>query len=147
MRAGSADRSIFIPASSVMCRKPKCARPRTCSKRSMLGNAGAVVGGLRTMRLKHVAGTQWSARKYMNMDPLREMKPQHNGAAGALAPKGGGAPVFQADDAPFANTSSSVSASNTATAQSLSSSTEAARMRLSTESASAPNRCSSILFN
>ncbi len=33
------------------------------------------------VRLKHVAGTQWSTRKHMNMDPLREMKLQPNGAA------------------------------------------------------------------
>ncbi len=30
---------------------------------------------------QHVAGKQWSTRKYMNMDPLREMKLQYNGAA------------------------------------------------------------------
>ncbi len=36
---------------------------------------------LAAARLKHVAGTQWSTRKYMNMEPLREMKLQHNGAA------------------------------------------------------------------
>ncbi len=32
-------------------------------------------------KLKHVAGTQWSTRKYMDMEPLREMNLQHNGAA------------------------------------------------------------------
>ncbi len=47
---------------------------------------GAVPDGqsclcLAAARLKHVAGTQWSARNHMNMDPLREMKLQYNGAA------------------------------------------------------------------
>jgi len=32
-------------------------------------------------RLRHIAGTQWSSRKYMNMEPLRDMKLQPNGAA------------------------------------------------------------------
>ena len=40
---------------------------------------------LAAVRLKHVAGTKWSKREHMNMDPLREMKIQHklqhNGAA------------------------------------------------------------------
>lgn len=36
---------------------------------------------LAAARLRHVAGTQWSTRKYMNMEPLREMKLQPNGAA------------------------------------------------------------------
>ena len=36
---------------------------------------------LAAARLRHVAGTQWSTRKYMNMDSLREMKLQPNGAA------------------------------------------------------------------
>ena len=36
---------------------------------------------LAAARLKHLAGTQWSTRKYMDMEPLREMKLQHNGAA------------------------------------------------------------------
>ena len=36
---------------------------------------------LAAARLKHIAGTQWSTRKYMDMEPLREMKLQHNGAA------------------------------------------------------------------
>ena len=36
---------------------------------------------LAAARLKHVAGTQWSTRKHMNMEPLREMKLQYNGAA------------------------------------------------------------------
>ena len=33
------------------------------------------------VRFKHVAGTQWSTRKYMKMDPLSEMNLQHNGSA------------------------------------------------------------------
>ncbi len=38
---------------------------------------------LAAARLKHVAGTQWSTRKYMNMDPQSEMKLRQNGAADA----------------------------------------------------------------
>ncbi len=38
---------------------------------------------LAAARLKHVAGTQWSTRKHMNMEPLREMKLLRNGAAAA----------------------------------------------------------------
>ena len=38
---------------------------------------------LAAARLRHVAGTQWSTRKYMAMDPLQEMKLHLNGAAGA----------------------------------------------------------------
>jgi len=36
---------------------------------------------LAAARLRHIAGTQWSTRKYMNMEPLNEMKLQPNGAA------------------------------------------------------------------
>lgn len=36
---------------------------------------------LAAARLRHIAGTQWSTRKYMNMDPLNDMKLQQNGAA------------------------------------------------------------------
>ncbi len=36
---------------------------------------------LAAARLKHIAGTQWSTRKYMDMEPLREMNLQYNGAA------------------------------------------------------------------
>ena len=36
---------------------------------------------LAAARLRHVAGTQWSTRKYMNMEPLRDMKLQPDGAA------------------------------------------------------------------
>ncbi len=36
---------------------------------------------LAAARLKHVAGTQWSTRKYMDMEPLREMNLQYNRAA------------------------------------------------------------------
>jgi len=36
---------------------------------------------LAAARLRHIAGTQWSTRKYMNMDPLNDMKPQQDGAA------------------------------------------------------------------
>ncbi len=36
---------------------------------------------LAAARLRHVAGTQWSTRKYMAMEPLQEMKLQHNRAA------------------------------------------------------------------
>ncbi len=32
-------------------------------------------------RLHHIAGTQWSTRKYMNMAPLRAAKNQPYGAA------------------------------------------------------------------
>jgi len=36
---------------------------------------------LAAARLRHVAGTQWSTRKYINMEPLRDMKLQPHGAA------------------------------------------------------------------
>jgi len=36
---------------------------------------------LAAARLRHVAGTQWSTRKYMNMEALRDMKLQTDGAA------------------------------------------------------------------
>jgi len=36
---------------------------------------------LAAARLRHIAGTQWSTRKYMNMDPLNDMKLQQDGAA------------------------------------------------------------------
>ena len=36
---------------------------------------------LAAARLRHIAGTQWSTRKYMNMEPPRDMKLQPNGAA------------------------------------------------------------------
>ena len=36
---------------------------------------------LAAARLRHIAGTQWSTRIYMNMEPLRDMKLQPNGAA------------------------------------------------------------------
>jgi transposase-like protein len=36
---------------------------------------------LAAARLRHIAGTQWSTRRYMSMDPLKELKLQANGAA------------------------------------------------------------------
>lgn len=36
---------------------------------------------LAAARLRHVAGTEWSTRRYMNMQPLHEMKLQPPGAA------------------------------------------------------------------
>ena len=36
---------------------------------------------LAAARLRHVAGTQWSTRKYMNMEALRDMKLQPHGTA------------------------------------------------------------------
>nr|WP_290922138.1 IS256 family transposase [Hyphomonas sp. 34-62-18] len=36
---------------------------------------------LAAARLRHVAGTEWSTRRYMNMQPLHEMKLQPHGAA------------------------------------------------------------------
>ncbi|MEQ9590782.1 MAG: hypothetical protein RJS97_22775 [Parvibaculaceae bacterium] len=41
-------------------------------------NVGA---DLAAARLRHVAGTEWSTRRYMNMQPLHEMKLQPNGTA------------------------------------------------------------------
>ena len=35
---------------------------------------------LAVARLRHIAGTQWSTRKYMNMDPLFADKPSNQGA-------------------------------------------------------------------
>ena len=35
---------------------------------------------LAAARLRHIAGTQWSTRKYMNMDPLHAAKSETNGA-------------------------------------------------------------------
>jgi len=35
---------------------------------------------LAAARLRHIAGTQWSTRKYMNMDPLRTDQSHHHGA-------------------------------------------------------------------
>jgi len=35
---------------------------------------------LAAARLRHIAGTQWSTRKYMNMDPLRADQSHHHGA-------------------------------------------------------------------
>jgi transposase-like protein len=35
---------------------------------------------LAAARLRHIAGTQWSTRKYMNMDPLRAAETDHRGA-------------------------------------------------------------------
>ena len=35
---------------------------------------------LAAARLRHIAGTQWSARKYMNMDPLHAAKTEAYGA-------------------------------------------------------------------
>jgi transposase-like protein len=35
---------------------------------------------LAAARLRHIAGTQWSTRKYMNMDPLHAAKNDHHGA-------------------------------------------------------------------
>ncbi len=36
---------------------------------------------LAAARLRHIAGTQWSTRRYINMDPLKELKLQEAGAA------------------------------------------------------------------
>ena len=36
---------------------------------------------LAAARLRHIAGTQWSTRRYMNMAPLNELKLQATGAA------------------------------------------------------------------
>jgi transposase-like protein len=36
---------------------------------------------LAAARLRHIAGTQWSTRRYMSMDPLNELKLQATGAA------------------------------------------------------------------
>jgi putative transposase len=36
---------------------------------------------LAAARLRHIVGTQWSTRRYMSMDPLKELKLQANGAA------------------------------------------------------------------
>ena len=36
---------------------------------------------LAAARLRHIAGTQWSTRKYMNMAPLRAAKNEAYGAA------------------------------------------------------------------
>ena len=36
---------------------------------------------LAAARLRHIAGTEWSTRRYMNMQPLHEMKLQPNGTA------------------------------------------------------------------
>ena len=36
---------------------------------------------LAAARLWHIGGTQWSTRRYMNMDPLKELKLQTTGAA------------------------------------------------------------------
>ncbi len=36
---------------------------------------------LAAARLRHIAGTQWSTRRYMNMDPLTAMKNQPQGTA------------------------------------------------------------------
>ncbi len=36
---------------------------------------------LAAARLRHIAGTQWSTRRYMNMDPLRAERTDHSGAA------------------------------------------------------------------
>ena len=36
---------------------------------------------LAAARLRHIAGTQWSTRRYMTMDPLKELKLQATGAA------------------------------------------------------------------
>ena len=36
---------------------------------------------LAAARLRHIAGTQWSTRKYMNMAPLHEARNNHQGAA------------------------------------------------------------------
>ncbi len=35
---------------------------------------------LAAARLRHIAGTKWSTRKYLNMDPLNAMKNDHQGA-------------------------------------------------------------------
>jgi hypothetical protein len=36
---------------------------------------------LAAARLRHIAGTQWSTRKYMNMAPLQAAKSEIHGAA------------------------------------------------------------------
>jgi len=36
---------------------------------------------LAAARLRHIAGTQWSTRRYMNMEPLNQLKLQRTGAA------------------------------------------------------------------
>lgn len=36
---------------------------------------------LAAARLRHIAGTQWSTRRYMNMEPLRMAKAETYGAA------------------------------------------------------------------
>jgi hypothetical protein len=36
---------------------------------------------LAAVRLRHIAGTQWSSRKYLNMAPLHEARNNHQGAA------------------------------------------------------------------
>jgi putative transposase len=38
---------------------------------------------LAAARLRHIAGTQWSTRKYMNMPPLRAAETEAYGAVGA----------------------------------------------------------------
>lgn len=38
-------------------------------------------GTVRPARLRHIAGTQWSARKYMKMAPLHEALNNYHGAA------------------------------------------------------------------
>jgi len=35
---------------------------------------------LAAARLRHIAGTQWSTRRYMNMDPLRAVETETHGA-------------------------------------------------------------------
>jgi putative transposase len=36
---------------------------------------------LAAARLRHIAGTEWSTRRYMNMQPLHEIELQPNGTA------------------------------------------------------------------
>ncbi len=36
---------------------------------------------LAAARLRHIIGTQWSARKYMNMAPSHEARSNHHGTA------------------------------------------------------------------
>ncbi|MEO1472701.1 MAG: hypothetical protein AAFS03_01995 [Pseudomonadota bacterium] len=36
---------------------------------------------LAAARLRHIAGTQWSMRRYINMDPLKDTKTEAGAAA------------------------------------------------------------------
>jgi hypothetical protein len=57
------------------------AHARDCARDDLVQPRGAEGLNLAAARLRHIAGTQWSTRKYMNMALLRAAQNEAYGAA------------------------------------------------------------------